>query len=130
MKASGDQSNKKQLQAKEAFVRKHESERNTNYRANRAIERPGSRKKSHENEDDDQYNHSHLQNAQVNNTNVTVVPGTMLSAEEDLNYHANIDINDLHEEIRRMNMSHTDMVSPLGDLKGQSRRRRREGKHL
>ena len=125
MRATNTSSNKKQLQAREAFVIKQESQRNTNYRANRATERENSTvvKELRKTEDDDQYKDKDSQKPKQENNNnniMSVVPGTTLSSEEYMPQHGNEEIQDLQEEIRRMNMHRLD---------GPPKRRRREGKH-
>ena len=106
IRATNTPSSKKQLQAREAFVVKQESQRNTNYRANRATEQPNAVKEFKNDEDDDQQDlkDSGKQKRGSKTNIMSVVPGTTLSSDEYMTQHANDEIVDLHDEIRRMNI--------------------------
>lgn len=121
IKSSSTPSENKPIHAREAFVQKHESLRNTNYRANAAI--PSSEKKSTNGNENEQENQivitNNTKSKLTNNDRVTVVPGTAMSANDEIRYHNTDDIHDLHDEIRRIKMSQME--------KGPPRRRRREG---
>ena len=85
---------------------KQESQRNTNYRANRATEQPNAVKEFKNDEDDDQQDLKDSDKPRRGSkTNImSVVPGTTLSSDEYMMQHANDEIVDLHDEIRRMNI--------------------------
>ena len=106
IRATNTSSSKKQLQAREAFVVKQESQRNTNYRANRATEQQNAVKEFKNDEDDDQQDlkDSGKQKRGSKTNIMSVVPGTTLSSDEYMTQHANDEIVDLHDEIRRMNI--------------------------
>ena len=125
IKSSNPPPNDKPLHAREAFVQKHESMRNTNYRANAAMLSDNNKKQTNDNEFEE-----NNQNARINkndknsgNVNMTIVPGTSMSVEEEVKYQKHLitdDIHDLHDEIRRMKSQREN---------GQPRRRKREGKY-
>lgn len=56
-----------------------------------------------------------------------VVPGVTSCSDDDVGYDSDNDITDLHDEIRRMNMSQPDLRTSSVDGSAQARRRRREG---
>ena len=55
-----------------------------------------------------------------------VVPGIMGGSDDDIGYNSDNDIDDLHEEMRRMNLSHPDLRNV--NASNTKIRRRREGK--
>ena len=126
IKSSNPPPNDKPLHAREAFVQKHESMRNTNYRANAAV--PSSNKNSQSNDEEFEENNKVIQmnknNKNGGNVNMTIVPGTSMSVEEEVKYQKHLltdDIHDLHDEIRRMKSQREN---------GPPRRRKREGKYI
>lgn len=57
-----------------------------------------------------------------------VVPGITSSSDDDIGYNSDNEIVDLHDEIRRMNISQPDLRTSSANGSGGTRARRREGK--
>ena len=57
-----------------------------------------------------------------------VVPGITSSSDDDIGYNSDNEITDLHDEIRRMNISQPDVRKTSSN--GSGKQRRREGSYL
>ena len=102
--------------------------RNTNYRANAAMLSSNKTNQANDKEfeENNKVTKMNKNNKSGGNVNMTIVPGTSMSVEEEVKYQKHLfadDIHDLHDEIRRMK-------SQRENGNGPTRRRKREGKYL
>lgn len=116
---------------REAFTdgKKTITTRNTNYRGQRAggtLPRDGNREGLGKPPKPPERHHSSVRDK----TKPIVVPGVTSSSDDDIGYDSDNDITDLHDEIRRMNISQPELRNSSGNESGQrraSKGRRREG---